>query len=341
MAESAVLSWIESVSGQAASGSGQDFLKNGAVLCRLVNALRANTIRKINTYTSAFRSMENIDNFLKVAKACGTNEDDLFSAEDLFYGNNYPKVLLGIAAFSVAASEKFDCSPVDGVDLDEMRSVAESSQVEGGKVRSKDIGLSLFEQGARKAQSLASEECKVGDKISGGSKEKAIASADLGMLEANSRDAQKMISSAKKSATDNIIKSTETAVASAELGVFDRGSRESQKMISEAKKGGTDAIIKSRDEAIASADLGVFDRGSQESQKMISEAKKGGTDAIIKSREEAIATADLGIFDSGATESQKMISASKAAGTDQIIKQGGELTTAKSMGGDDSVDLDF
>jgi len=72
--------------------TGIDDLRNGEVLCKAINGMKPGAIGKINTYNSDFRRMENIDNFLKVCTQAGVAPEHLCSTEDLFYGNNFPKV---------------------------------------------------------------------------------------------------------------------------------------------------------------------------------------------------------------------------------------------------------
>jgi hypothetical protein len=270
--ESEVLAWITKVTGESV-GSVAD-LKSGIVLCNLVNKIRPNTILKINTYNAAYRKMENIDNFLKVCDKLGVASEDRFKTEDLFYENNLPQVIVTIWAFSQVASEKFGTQGLDQGKLSGLRSVAASSQKEGGKIRQKDSGLTLFEAGAKKSQDQASSAIRTKDRMVR-DVPAAQASAELGMIDAGARDRQAMISESKRNATDSIIRSKEKGLASAELGMIDANNSKNQAMISSSKRNATDKIIRTGDgEHVTSADLGLLDQGAADSQKMVSASKR-------------------------------------------------------------------
>ncbi|XP_048773520.1 myophilin-like [Ostrea edulis] len=76
----------------------QGALKNGVILCRLMNAIKPGTIRKINENTMAFKMMENIESFLKAAQDYGCREIDLFQVVDLYERQNMTQVVNGIFA---------------------------------------------------------------------------------------------------------------------------------------------------------------------------------------------------------------------------------------------------
>ena len=58
-------------------------LKSGASLCKLINAIKPATIKKISTSALKFSQMDNITAFLRAAKALGVPERDLFDTIDL------------------------------------------------------------------------------------------------------------------------------------------------------------------------------------------------------------------------------------------------------------------
>ncbi|GAB1604636.1 calponin-1-like [Argonauta hians] len=68
-------------------------LKDGVILCKLMNQLSPNTIRKINPNKSAFCMMENIANFLKAAENYGVLKNDLFQTVDLYDNTNMLQVV--------------------------------------------------------------------------------------------------------------------------------------------------------------------------------------------------------------------------------------------------------
>jgi hypothetical protein len=77
--------WIEQVTGISFSGgSFADSLKDGQLLCILLNTIKPGTIRKVETSKMPFKQMENISNFLKACRVLGCAEHDLFETVDLF-----------------------------------------------------------------------------------------------------------------------------------------------------------------------------------------------------------------------------------------------------------------
>jgi len=73
-------------------------LKNGVILCQLVNAIKPGSVKKINTNNMAFKQMENIGNFLTACEGFGCLKVDLFQTVDLYESNNIPQVINGIFA---------------------------------------------------------------------------------------------------------------------------------------------------------------------------------------------------------------------------------------------------
>jgi len=73
-----------------------DALKNGVILCKLVNVIKPNSVKKINTNKQAFKEMENISNFLTACESFGCRKTDLFQTVDLYEAGNIPQVINGI-----------------------------------------------------------------------------------------------------------------------------------------------------------------------------------------------------------------------------------------------------
>ncbi len=71
----------------------QASLRDGVVLCKLVNAIKPNSVAKINSGNLAFKQMENINNFIAVARDMGVRPADLFQTVDLYEGSNMTQVL--------------------------------------------------------------------------------------------------------------------------------------------------------------------------------------------------------------------------------------------------------
>ncbi|CDH49786.1 related to ser thr protein kinase [Lichtheimia corymbifera JMRC:FSU:9682] len=71
-------------------------LRDGIVLCKLLNILRPGTVRNIGQKDLSFVKMDNIVRFLHGARQLGLEESQLFEATDLFEGKNLTPVLYTI-----------------------------------------------------------------------------------------------------------------------------------------------------------------------------------------------------------------------------------------------------
>lgn len=84
----------------------QEKLKDGIVLCKLINTLQPGIIPKINESKQPFKQMENINNFLSACEKYGCKRGDLFQTVSLYEGVNMPEVLNGIFALGRKATQK-------------------------------------------------------------------------------------------------------------------------------------------------------------------------------------------------------------------------------------------
>ncbi|XP_063615548.1 muscle-specific protein 20-like isoform X2 [Penaeus indicus] len=83
--EKEALDWIFTVLGEPRpEGDLGDILRDGQVLCRLMNKLVPGSVPKINTSGSQFKMMENINNFSQAMRKYGVPIVDLFQTSDLF-----------------------------------------------------------------------------------------------------------------------------------------------------------------------------------------------------------------------------------------------------------------
>ena len=68
-------------------------LKNGVILCKIINVINPNAVKRINSASSGtFKNMENINNFLDACEAIGCKKLDLFQTVDLYEGQNLAQV---------------------------------------------------------------------------------------------------------------------------------------------------------------------------------------------------------------------------------------------------------
>ncbi|XP_053300293.1 calponin-1 [Pleuronectes platessa] len=81
-------------------------LKDGALLCELINVLQPGSVRKINSSTQNWHQLENIGNFVRAITEYGLKPHDLFEANDLFENVNYTQVQSTLLALAGQARSK-------------------------------------------------------------------------------------------------------------------------------------------------------------------------------------------------------------------------------------------
>uniref|UniRef100_A0A2K6TLK3 Calponin n=1 Tax=Saimiri boliviensis boliviensis TaxID=39432 RepID=A0A2K6TLK3_SAIBB len=79
---------LEEVTGMSTGTNFQLGLKDGIILCKLINKLQPGSVKKVNKSSLNWPQLENIGNFIKAIQAYGMKPHDIFEANDLFeYGN--------------------------------------------------------------------------------------------------------------------------------------------------------------------------------------------------------------------------------------------------------------
>ncbi|XP_054262365.1 muscle-specific protein 20-like [Macrosteles quadrilineatus] len=98
--EREALEWIEAVLGRKfpAGEAYEDILRDGVVLCEVMNKLVPGSIKKINTSGGDFKLMENINNFQKAIKAYGVPDLDVFQTVDLYNKKDIAQVTTTLCA---------------------------------------------------------------------------------------------------------------------------------------------------------------------------------------------------------------------------------------------------
>lgn len=100
-----MLGWIEAVLGERLpTGAFEEVLRDGTILCRLMNKLQPGAIPKINTSGGQFKMMENINKFQKAMKEYGVPDIDCFQTVDLYERRNIPQVTQSICALGRTVS---------------------------------------------------------------------------------------------------------------------------------------------------------------------------------------------------------------------------------------------
>ncbi|XP_050571812.1 transgelin-2 isoform X5 [Anser cygnoides] len=89
----------------------QQWLKDGTVLCRLINSLYPRgqgPVAKIQASTMAFKQMEQISQFLQAAERYGIAATDIFQTVDLWEGKNMAcvqRTLMNLGSLAVAKGD--------------------------------------------------------------------------------------------------------------------------------------------------------------------------------------------------------------------------------------------
>lgn len=97
--EAEVLTWIEAVLGEKLPNQPyEDVLRDGVVLCKLINKISPDSVKKIQTKGTNFQLMENIQRFQAALKKYGVPEEEIFQTADLFERRNIPQVTLCLHA---------------------------------------------------------------------------------------------------------------------------------------------------------------------------------------------------------------------------------------------------
>jgi len=98
--ESEAQQWIETVLGAPfpPGESYEDALKDGIILCKLMNKLKPGIIPKINTAGASFKLMENINVFQKALKEYGVADLDVFQTVDLWEQKDISQVTMTLFA---------------------------------------------------------------------------------------------------------------------------------------------------------------------------------------------------------------------------------------------------
>ncbi|KAF5896578.1 Transgelin, partial [Clarias magur] len=88
----------------------QNWLKDGCILCELINSLHKDSkpVKKIQTSTMAFKQMEQISQFLGAAERYGVTKSDMFQTVDLWEGKDMAAVQMTLMSLGSLAVTKDD-----------------------------------------------------------------------------------------------------------------------------------------------------------------------------------------------------------------------------------------
>ncbi|XP_035769932.1 calponin-3-like isoform X1 [Neolamprologus brichardi] len=105
--------WIEEVTGMSIGENFQKGLKDGVILCELINKLQPGSVKKINLSQLNWHKLENLGNFIKAILAYGLKPNDIFEANDLFENGNMTQVQTTLLALASMAKTKGIDTKVD------------------------------------------------------------------------------------------------------------------------------------------------------------------------------------------------------------------------------------
>ncbi|XP_029469290.1 calponin-2 [Rhinatrema bivittatum] len=104
--EAELKAWIEDLTGMTIGRDFQQGLKDGVILCELMNKLQPGSIKKVNKSKQNWHQLENLSNFIKAMTTYGMNPVDLFEANDLFENGNMTQVQVTLLALAGLAKTK-------------------------------------------------------------------------------------------------------------------------------------------------------------------------------------------------------------------------------------------
>jgi len=142
------LEWVSSVIGEPLTGDFHKLLKDGQIMCKLINKISPGSVKKIATKGSNFQLMENIAAYQKAVKKYGVPQEEIFQTADLFEARNLKQVALHIHALGRIATNKGFAGPGLGPKMsDENKREFTDEQIREG--RDSHLGLQMGQnQGA-------------------------------------------------------------------------------------------------------------------------------------------------------------------------------------------------
>lgn len=110
--EEQALTWIEQNLGETIDRKTpyEEVLRDGIILCKLMNKLMPGCIKKIDTKGGNFALMQNIERFQTAARKWGVPENEVFQTVALWEKKNIPQVTLCIHALAREAQKHAEYS---------------------------------------------------------------------------------------------------------------------------------------------------------------------------------------------------------------------------------------
>lgn len=300
--------WISQVSNINLRGSSLASLKNGVVLCQLINAIAPGAIPKINDYDSRFRHIENLQFFNTACIHFGVPTSDLFDPDDFYDEVNISQVVVTLHSLSrVLAEAGFEYPTISDEYMDDIRRHASSASAT--RIRKRDSGLSAFEESQKKAQALASasQPYRASNLIrttSGSGAQNVFSYADQSIMQAQK------IASGATGAGRSIIKTTDRPTGA--LSFAEQRQLEAQRLASMGHTAGHN-VVRTAEGAGSGSVLSMAEQRQLEAQKLSSEAKIAGHN-VVRTDKGAGSGSVLSIAEQRQLEAQKLASEAKIAG---------------------------
>eukprot|EP01100_Stratorugosa_tubuloviscum_P014893 TRINITY_DN822_c0_g3_i1.p1 TRINITY_DN822_c0_g3~~TRINITY_DN822_c0_g3_i1.p1 ORF type:complete len:515 (-),score=265.02 TRINITY_DN822_c0_g3_i1:73-1617(-) len=134
--EKEALDWIGNILSEPALTDLFTGLKNGVVLCRLMNKLRPGLIKRFDLNPKhALTERENIQNYLQACKAIGIPSQDIFEVSDLHQAKLLPQVIQNLFALGRQAQV---LSNFDGPQLGVRYAVSMEDQVKRSQIKEEE-----------------------------------------------------------------------------------------------------------------------------------------------------------------------------------------------------------
>jgi len=78
--------------------NGFEDLKNGVILCKLVNKFCPGSVKKVEQSTAIFKQRANVESFINGCKTFGLKDQEVFQVNDLYESKNIPQFTQCIVA---------------------------------------------------------------------------------------------------------------------------------------------------------------------------------------------------------------------------------------------------
>ncbi|XP_051982488.1 calponin-1-like [Xyrauchen texanus] len=98
--------WIYEVTGRVVPENFMEGLKDGVILCELINKLQPRSVPKVNQSNLNWHKLENITHFVRAIGEYGLKAPDIFEANDLFEDMNHTQVQCTLMTLAGLAKTK-------------------------------------------------------------------------------------------------------------------------------------------------------------------------------------------------------------------------------------------